>query len=68
MGTLKTCHLTCDILNLKGNQNCIISSKVTDILLNGRILPIGGIALGWLSACSLRKRLVLLDPIHFPAH
>ena len=34
-----------DNLHLKGYQNCIIvESKVTAILLNGWILPIGGVA------------------------
>ena len=31
-----------EILNLKGHQNCITGSKVTAILLNAWILPIGG--------------------------
>ena len=31
-----------EILNLEGNPNCITGSKVTAILLNGWILPIGG--------------------------
>ena len=31
-----------EILNLEGHQNCITGSKVTAILLNGWILPIGG--------------------------
>ena len=31
-----------DILNLKGHQNCITGSRVTAILLNGWISPIGG--------------------------
>ena len=30
------------ILNLKGHHNCIIGSRVTKVLLNGWILPIGG--------------------------
>ena len=29
-------------LNLEGHPNCITGSKVTAILLNGWILPIGG--------------------------
>ena len=29
-------------LNLEGRQNCITGSKVTEILLKGWILPIGG--------------------------
>ena len=35
-----------EILNLKGRQNCITGSRVTVILLNGWILPIGGVASG----------------------
>ena len=31
-----------EILNLEGHQNCITGSRVTVILLNGWILPIGG--------------------------
>ena len=31
-----------EILNLEGHPNCITGSKVTVILLNGWILPIGG--------------------------
>ena len=31
-----------EILNLKGYPSCITGSKVTAILLNGWILPIGG--------------------------
>ena len=48
------------ILNLKGYQNFIIDSKVTAILLNGWIWPIGGVASGRVCACSLRSRLVML--------
>ena len=28
--------------NLEGHENCITSSRVTEILLNGWILPFGG--------------------------
>ena len=35
-----------EILNLEGHQNRCIGSKVTAILLNGWILPTGGVALG----------------------
>ena len=35
-----------EILNLEGEQNRITGSKVTAILLNGWILPIGGDASG----------------------
>ena len=31
-----------EILNLKGHQNRITGSRVTPILLNKRILPVGG--------------------------
>ena len=31
-----------EILNLEGHPNCITGSRVTAILLNGWILPIGG--------------------------
>ena len=33
-----------EILNLKGHPNHITGSKVTSILLNGWILPIGGVS------------------------
>ena len=46
------------ILNLKGNQNLINGSKVTAILLEGLILPVGGVVSGRVCACSLRRRLV----------
>ena len=35
-----------EILNLEGHKNCCIGSKVTAILLNGLILPTGGVAFG----------------------
>ena len=35
-----------EILNPKKHQNCITYSKVTAILLNGWILPVGGVASG----------------------
>ena len=35
-----------EILNLKGHPNRITGSKVTAILLNGWILPVGGVASG----------------------
>ena len=34
------------ILNLEGHLNRITGSKVTAILLNGLILPVGGVASG----------------------
>ena len=45
------------ILNLEGHPNCITGSRVTVILLNGWILPIGGVASGRFCACSLHSRL-----------
>ena len=33
-----------EIRNLEGHPNCITGSKVTAILLNGWILPIGGVS------------------------
>ena len=36
------CYNFNEILNLKGHPNCITGSKVTTILLNGWILPLGG--------------------------
>ena len=39
-----------DIPNLKGHKNHILFSKVTVILLNGWILPFGGVALERLCA------------------
>ena len=32
-----------EILNPRGHPNCITGSKVTAILLNGWILPVGGV-------------------------
>ena len=49
-----------EILNLGGHQNCCIGSKVTVILLNVWILPIGGAASRMICACSLRRTLVIL--------
>ena len=40
--------------------NCIIGSKVTETLLEGWILPVGGVASGRVCACSLCSRLVLI--------
>ena len=37
-----------------GHQNCIIGSKLTAILINGLILPIGGVASGRVCACTLQ--------------
>ena len=34
-------------MNLKGRLNRRIGPKLTAILLNGWILPTGGVALGW---------------------
>ena len=47
-----------EILNPEGHPNRITGSKVTAILLNGWILPIGGASSGSVCACSLRSRLV----------
>ena len=47
-----------NILNPQKHQNPISGSKVTAILLKAWILPIGGVALGRVCACSLRIRLV----------
>ena len=47
-----------EILNPKGHPNRITGSKVTTILLNEWIVPIGGASLGRVCACSLRSRLV----------
>ena len=49
-----------EILNLEGHQNCRIGSKVTAILLNGWILPTGGVSSGRVCSCSLRSWLVHL--------
>ena len=49
-----------EILNTKGHPNRITGSKVTAILMNGWILPIGGALLGRVCSCSLRSRLVFL--------
>ena len=48
-----------EIQNLEGHPNRITGSKVMAILLNGWILPIGGVASERVCACSLRSRLVL---------
>ena len=42
-----------EIRNLEGHQNCITGSRVTVILLNGWILPIGGASSGRVCSCSL---------------
>ena len=47
-----------EIQNLEGHFNRFIGSKVTTILVNGGILPSGGVASGRVCACSLRSRLV----------
>ena len=51
-----------NIRNLEGHLNRFVGSKVTAILVNGGILPSGGVALGRVCACSLRSRLVLKIP------
>ena len=47
-----------EILNPEVHPNHITGSKVTAILLNGWIFPIGGASSGRVCACSLRSRLV----------
>ena len=47
-----------NFVSIKGHQNCIVGSKVTVILLKDWILPIGGVALERVCACSLRRRSV----------
>ena len=47
-----------EILNSEGHPNRNTGSKVTAILLNWWILPIGGASSGRVCACSLRSRLV----------
>ena len=47
-----------EILNLEGHQNRFTGSRVTAILLNWLVFPVGGVALGRVCACSLRSRLV----------
>ena len=45
-------------LNLAGHLNRFIGSKVKAILVNGGILPSGGVESGRVCVCSLRSRLV----------
>ena len=47
-----------EILYLEGHPNYCIGSKVTTILLNRLILPIGGASSGRVCVCSLHSRLV----------
>ena len=47
-----------EILNPKGYPNCSTGLKVTAILLNGLVLPIGGASSGGVCACSLHSRIV----------
>ena len=47
-----------EILNPERHPNRITGSKVTVILLNEWILPIGGASSGRVCACRLRSRLV----------
>ena len=46
---------------MKGHQNSI-GSRATAVLLHWWILPIGGVASGRVSACSLRFKNILLHP------
>ena len=52
-----------DILNPEGHPNHITGSKVTAILLNRWILPIGGASSGRVCACSLSSRSVFCQPV-----
>ena len=54
----RLCHKDQQFLKPEGHPNPISNSKITAILLKGLILPICGIALGRMCACSLRSRLV----------
>ena len=49
-----------EIHNLEGHPNYSTDSRLTAILLNGWILPLGGAASESICACSLRRRLVSL--------
>ena len=49
-----------EILNLACHQNCNIGSKVTAILLIGRVWPIGEVASERVCACSLRSMVFFL--------
>ena len=51
-------HSDQELSKSEGHQNPISGSKVTAVLLKGRILSIGGVASGRVCACSLRSRLV----------
>ena len=55
-----------EILNLKGNQNCCISSKVTAILLNGMILPTGGASSGRVVPAACAAGLFSRNPYILP--
>ena len=48
-----------EILNIEGHQNLNTGSRAAAILLKGWILPIGEVASGRVSACSLHSRLVI---------
>ena len=47
-----------EIQNLQGHQNCTTSSRVKAILLNGWILPVGGVASG--RVCALPAKQICL--------
>ena len=47
------------IINVEGHQNSTIGLKVTAVLLNGWIFPIGGVASEKVCACSLHSRIGL---------
>ena len=57
---IETAPATPGLLNRLCQSDPISCSKVTVILLKGWILPIGGVALGKVGACSLRSRLVFV--------
>ena len=51
-------NILSEILNLEGHLNRCVGSQVTAILLNGSILPTGGVASVRVFPCCLRSRLV----------
>ena len=60
LSVLKETQEWLEILSLEDEPNCIICSKVTEILLTGWTLPIGGIASGRVCAYSVHSRLVYM--------
>ena len=49
-----------EIIDLKGHQNCCIGSKVMALLLNGLILPTGGVASGRVFPAGFNKYYLLV--------